>query len=140
MLTADDLNQAGYWADMEYDEDKDFYITDPLWYVKQFAKVTEQTPTPSLYATLIQEEFDEWRSSYLQDDKLNEIKELSDLLYVIYGYANALGVDISDALWRIHENNLGRVVQDDGTVKRREDGKIIKNPNAPKVDLRDLFK
>lgn len=135
MLTGEDLSQMGYWG-----EDTDAYVTDPLWYVQKFAKVTKQDPTPYLYAALIQEEFDEWRSAYLKQDYLNEIKELADLLYVVYGYANAMGWDISEALYRVHENNLGRVVQDDGTIKRRDDGKIIKNPNAEKIDLRDLLK
>jgi len=33
---------------------------------------------------------------------------------------------------------MGRMFQDDGTIKRREDGKVIKNPLYPKVDLGDL--
>ena len=137
MLVGEDLDQMGYW---EEQEDEEAYVTDPLWYVREFAKVTQQEPTPYLYAALIQEEFDEWRSAYLKQDYLNEIKELADILYVVYGYANAMGWDISEALWRVHENNLGRVVQDDGTIHRRDDGKIIKNPNAEKIDLRDLLK
>ena len=50
-----------------------------------------------------------------------------------------MGWDLSEALHRVHENNLARVIQDDGTIKRREDGKIIKNPNAPKINLEDLL-
>lgn len=103
-----------------------------------FAKHTEQEGSPSLYATLIQEEFEEWRSSYLKNDSINELKELADLLYVVYGYARVRGWNIDAAFDRVHLNNLGRVTQDDGTIKRRDDGKILKNPNAPKIDLGDL--
>jgi len=132
MITAEDLTQMGYWEDPE--------AVDPVEMVKEFAKTTGQIPTPPLYAALIQEEVAEWKASYLQNDELNELKELADLLYVVYGYANAKGWDIQEALVRVHDNNLNRVIQDDGTIQRREDGKIIKNPNAPKINLKDLIK
>ena len=67
-----------------------------------------------------------------------ELKELADLVYVIYGYANARGFDLDEAVRRVHENNMGRMYQDDGTIWRRDDGKIIKNKNYPKVSLDDL--
>jgi predicted HAD superfamily Cof-like phosphohydrolase len=59
-------------------------------------------------------------------------------VYVIYGYANARGWDLDEALYRVHSNNLGRMYQPDGSIKRREDGKIEKNDSYPKVDLGDL--
>jgi len=74
------------------------------------------------------------------DDKSpqKELKELADLVYVIYGYANARGWNLDEALCRVHSNNLGRMYQPDGSIKRREDGKIEKNKAYPKVDLSDL--
>ena len=33
---------------------------------------------------------------------------------------------------------MGRMYQPDGTIKRRDDGKILKNKEYPKVDLADL--
>lgn len=106
--------------------------------VRQFSRTTGQKPVPSLYAALIQEEFDEWRSEYLRDTKEPQLKELADLLYVVYGYAYSMGWDVTEAFRRVHTNNVGRCFQDDGSVKRRDDGKIIKNPGYPKVDLSDL--
>jgi hypothetical protein len=47
-------------------------------------------------------------------------------------------MDFVEAFRRVHSNNVGRCIQDDGTIKRREDGKITKNPNYQKVDLSDL--
>lgn len=137
MINGEDLDQMGYWDDWE--DNYDAYITDPMWYSETFSRVTQQVPTPSLYATLIQEEFDEWRSEYLHQNHLNEVKELADLLYVIYGYAYSQGWDISEALHRVHNNNIERIIQDDGTIHRREDGKILKNPKAEKVKLGDLI-
>ena len=136
MISQEDINAMkdtyAYWGE----EDESMEIKD---LVKEFARLAAQSPSAGLYAALIQEEFDEWRSSYLHEDHLNQLKELADLVYVVYGYANAMGWDLSEALLRVHDNNLGRITQDDGTIQRREDGKIIKNPNAPKINLEDLI-
>lgn len=104
--------------------------------VKEFSKVTDQTPEPYLYMTLINEEYTELLDS---DTMENELKELADLVYVIYGYALAMDYNLEEAIRRVHENNIGRCVQPDGTVKRREDGKIMKNPDHPPVDLGGLY-
>ena len=103
--------------------------------VKDFAKITQQVPDPDLYANLIGEECGElfWARS-----GASELKELADLVYVCYGYANACGYDLDEAIRRVHENNVGRCIQPDGSIKRREDGKILKNKDYPKVDLGDL--
>jgi predicted HAD superfamily Cof-like phosphohydrolase len=109
-------------------------------YVREFAKVLEQKPDPLLYLKLIAEEFEEWmEESFDKKNSVEELKELSDLVYVLYGYANARGYNLDEAIRRVHANNLGRCVQPDGSVKRREDGKIIKNHDYPKVTLEDLI-
>lgn len=108
----------------------------PLEMVKQYAEVSEQTPNPSLYIDLIAEEYHEWADE--KTGTVNDLKELSDLVYVAYGYANAMGWDLDEAVKRVHENNMGRMYQPDGTIKRRDDGKILKNKGYPKVDLKDL--
>lgn len=104
--------------------------------VKEFSKVLDQTPDPNLYSRLITEEYQEWLLDVQTD--VEELKELADLVYVVYGYANAKGYNLDEALRRVHANNLGRCIQPDGSILRREDGKIIKNKDYPKVDLRDL--
>ena len=103
--------------------------------VREFAEVTSQEPNEYLYAALMDEEYKEWQAA---DSDEGELKELADLVYVIYGYANAKGYDLETAVRRVHENNLGRCLQPDGTVKRRADGKILKNKDYPKVNLGDL--
>jgi predicted HAD superfamily Cof-like phosphohydrolase len=57
---------------------------------------------------------------------------------VIYGYANAKGWDLAEAVLRVHNNNVGRCIQPDGSIKRRADGKVMKNPDYPKPNLSDL--
>jgi NTP pyrophosphatase (non-canonical NTP hydrolase) len=105
--------------------------------VGEFLEKTGQEPTPNLYISLISEEFDEFVDAIPFSEE--ELKELADLVYVIYGYADACGYNLDEAVRRVHANNLGRCTQPDGTVKRREDGKILKNPEHPKVYLKDLL-
>lgn len=117
----------------------------PMDMVRVFSQMTGQHPDTDLYKRLIQEEYAEWQAeteaSWLDEDFYapeEELKELADLVYVIFGYANAKGWNLMLALQLVHANNLGRCIQPDGSIKRREDGKIIKNPNYKKVDLKGL--
>lgn len=115
-------------------------VQTPMEMVKQFVRVSGQKPNPELYADLIIEEYNEWLDEFVDAiGPVAELKELTDLLYVIYGYANAKGWDIEEAFRRVHANNMGRMYQPDGTIKRREDGKIEKNKEYPKVNLEDLI-
>ena len=108
--------------------------------VKEFADITQQAPDPYLYTTLISEEFIEWADeNNAKNNMSNELKELADLIYVCYGYANAKGWDLDMAVHKVHANNIGRCIQPDGSIIRREDGKIIKNKDYPKVDLEDCL-
>ena len=104
--------------------------------VLEFVTKTGQVPTDELYAQLIIEEYKEWLTS---EDIMEEMKELSDLVYVIYGYALAKGFNLEEAVRRVHKNNLGRCIQPDGSIQRRPDGKILKNKDYPKVQLEDLI-
>ena len=103
--------------------------------VQEFSKTSGQEPDPVLYAHLMHEEFQEWLN---ENEHEAELKELADLVYVIFGYANAMQWNLDEAVRRVHANNMGRMYQPDGTILRREDGKIIKNKDYPKVNLSDL--
>jgi len=137
MLTQDQIED---WNESEAYYNAEHYPVNmsPMDMVAEFAKVTGQEPTPSLYVKLIGEELDEWAKEGMVRSE-QDLKELADIVYVLYGYANAMGYDLDEAVRRVHENNVGRCVQSDGTVKRREDGKIVKNKDFPKVDLSDLL-
>lgn len=137
MITEHDLEAFGYWSYETQEPEK-----TPTEMVKEYTKTAGQKPDAGLYAALIEEEFKEWFQEFIVygSQKKDELKELADLLYVIYGYANARGWDVEEALRRVHKNNMGRMYQPDGTIKRRADGKIEKNKDYPKVDLSDLVK
>jgi hypothetical protein len=137
MLTRQDIEDMGYeyYTPKTSEKAKVFCMT-PMDMVQEFARVTGQVPKVGLYEKLIYEEYNEWCHE-LHPQK--ELKELADLVYVLFGYANAHGWDLMEAVRRVHMNNLGRCVQPDGSIKRREDGKIVKNPDYPKPDLSDLI-
>ena len=113
--------------------------TDVMSMVKEFADTMGQESDFNLSSGLIMEEYREWQGDYFSRAAPEaELKELSDLVYVIYGYANVRGWDLDEAVRRVHENNIGRCIQPDGSIQRREDGKILKNKDFPKVELGDL--
>lgn len=133
-LDAEQIDMWDYW-------DESPPKTDPattMDNVQEFAKVTGQSPNPEMSADLMMEEWAEWHKAFNYESEVEELKELADLVYVIYGYANSRGWNLDEAIMRVHHNNIGRCLQPDGTVKRRGDGKILKNLDYPAVDLSDL--
>jgi len=93
--------------------------------------------------TLIVEEFKEFLDAdnqLLTDFKINSadcLKELADLVYVCYQYAENLGWDLDEALDRVHKSNMTKLGED-GKPIRREDGKVLKGPNYQPPTLTDL--
>lgn len=138
MISNDDLEAFGYYGYWGKEVPNNSGDT-PQDMAREFQEFFKQNPDPELYYDLVKAEFSEWVAEVLNNSPEKELKELADLAYTIFGYAECMGWDLMEALRRVHQNNLGRCVQPDGTVKRREDGKILKNPDYPKVDLSDLL-
>ena len=88
----------------------------------------------SMRFNLILEEVDEVANA---TDKENLLKELADILYVVYGYAATYGLPIDAAFKRVHESNMSKLGED-GKPIYREDGKVLKGPNYKPADLSDL--
>ena len=65
------------------------------------------------------------------------LKELADLVYVAYQYAENLGWDLDEALDRVHKSNLSKL-DENGNPIYREDGKVLKGPNYQPPNLTDL--
>ena len=66
------------------------------------------------------------------------LKELADLVYVCYQYAENMGWFLDEALNRVHESNMSKL-DEDGNPIYREDGKVLKGPNYKPPNLEDLF-
>lgn len=135
----------GEQLDFNFDVPEEQWLEDPRFkspqqMVREYQATSGQNPDDStlLYLDLMDEEWNEWAEAWNQGNKPEELKELADMIYVIYGYAETRRWNLDEALIRVHENNMDRMYQPDGTIHRREDGKIIKNPTTPKVRLEDL--
>ena len=64
-------------------------------------------------------------------------KELADVLYVAYGAADALGIDLPAVFVEVHRSNMSKL-DTDGRVLRRADGKVLKGPGYRPPVLDDL--
>ena len=108
-------------------------------------QVTNSTTPASrtMQRTLIVEEFKEFldaENQLLMGYTVNAsecLKELADLVYVCYQYAENVGWDLDEALNRVHQSNMSKLGED-GVPLRREDGKILKGPNYKEPNLTDL--
>lgn len=118
---------------------------------KVFGLALDEKPTQELVelrATLIEEEsdelfdemipdYDDWVPIYNDKVTPNLIKEMCDLLYVVYGTAASFGIDIDTAFNRVHESNMSKLGED-GKPIYREDGKALKGPNYKPPTMEDL--
>lgn len=126
--------------------------------VKEFSEATSgcppyerASPFDDMKIGLIQEEYDEFfralHNEMFQDSlegfvtpeliKENILKEMCDMVYVIIGYALYRGWDFDTAFNRVHKSNMSKIPED-GVIKRREDGKILKPDTYKPANLEDL--
>ena len=66
------------------------------------------------------------------------LKELADLVYVCYQYAENMGWFLDEALDMVHLSNMSKLGED-GLPIYREDGKVLKGPNYAPPNLTDLI-
>ena len=66
------------------------------------------------------------------------LKELADLVYVCYQYAENMSWNLDEAMNRVHESNMSKLDKD-GKPIYRDDGKVLKGPNYKPPDLSDLI-
>jgi NTP pyrophosphatase (non-canonical NTP hydrolase) len=88
---------------------------------------------------LIVEEFKEFMYAATEESYESELKELADLVYVCFQYAENMEWDLETALNRVHESNLSKLGLDNKPI-RRSDGKVMKGPNYKPPNLSDLVK
>jgi predicted HAD superfamily Cof-like phosphohydrolase len=92
---------------------------------------------------LVVEEFKEFLEAEQQliigfkQNSVDTLKELADLVYVCYQYAENLGWNLDEALQRVHDSNMTKL-DERGDPIYREDGKVLKGPNYKEPTLTDL--
>ena len=67
-------------------------------------------------------------------DLVETADALADLVYVIYGMALEAGIDLDAVLEEVQRSNMSKLMPD-GSVKRREDGKVLKGPDFVEPDI-----
>ena len=87
---------------------------------------------------LISEEYQELREAITSESYEEELKELADLVYVCFQYAENMEWDLEEAMNRVHKSNMSKLGLD-GTPIRRADGKVLKGPNYQPPILNDLI-
>lgn len=67
-------------------------------------------------------------------DVIEAADALADLVYVVYGMAIESGMNLDSVLAEVQASNLSKLMPD-GSVKLRDDGKVLKGPNffAPNI-------
>ena len=67
------------------------------------------------------------------------LKELADLVYVCYQYAENMNWFLDEALNRVHISNMSKLDEDGKPIYREKDGKVLKGPNYKPPNLDDLI-
>ena len=98
---------------------------------------TTSAAVHTMQLSLIAEEYFELIEAVRDEPEENQLKELADLVYVAFQYAAARGWPLDEALDRVYESNMSKLV--DGKPLRREDGKVLKGPNYKPPYLEDLL-
>ena len=142
-LDLDKQTNSGASFDKIWDDDKVYWDNQRISKMKngemlaefhEAFEVVKDQDGILLQHKLIAEEYYEFLGAYGCENKL---KEMADLVYVIYGLADRLGWDLDEAIKRVHISNMNKL-DEDGYPIRREDGKILKGSNYKEPDLSDL--
>lgn len=65
-------------------------------------------------------------------------QELADLVYVVYGWAIELGVDLDPIIQEVHFSNMSKL-DDNGLPVIRDDGKVMKTDNYFPPDVESVI-
>ena len=98
--------------------------------------------TIKLQMSLIEEELeelkDEVESKGEEFSMSKTAKELTDLLYVVYGLGARYGVPVDKVFAEVHDSNMSKLV--DGKPIRNDDGKVLKGENYFKADVEKVIR
>lgn len=90
--------------------------------------------TAELRVELIDEEFKELKEALITHDLVEIADALGDLLYVTFGAAISLGIDMEPIVDEIHRSNMTKV-----GGHKREDGKWVKPDSYSPANLEPII-
>lgn len=111
--------------DMTMQNDVRIFMEAGEQYVQNTAGFTQSNEQASaLYLRLIEEEYGELRKGFDEQDIIATADGIGDLIWVIMGLANTLGINVAAVWQEILASNMSKTV--DGKLIKRADGKILK--------------
>jgi len=89
---------------------------------------------------ILMEELDEYLIANNHEDDVEVADAIVDILYIAFGLVTKHGLqDKIEALFdEVHASNMSKL-DIDGSVIKREDGKILKGPNYFKPNLKKIL-
>jgi predicted HAD superfamily Cof-like phosphohydrolase len=109
-----------------------------------FGQATPDTFSPDefpakLRVSLIMEEALEFNDAVENEDFVEAVDAICDLLYVTYGAAIAMGINIDPFFEEVHRSNMSKLDPATGQPIYRDDGKIIKPSSYSRADIKTLM-
>ena len=99
-------------------------LSDQAIEFRSSVRVQNGTNNRTMQQALIAEEFKSSMQCVANETYENELKELADLVYVCFQYAENMEWDLEEALDRVHKSNMSKLGLD-GKPIRRADGKVL---------------
>lgn len=92
-----------------------------------------------LYRALIEEEMRELKVAEVQANEVEEFDAVLDLLVVLIGYGLSRGWPMLAGWDEVVRSNMAKIDVITGTVRKREDGKILKPEGWTPPDLAEVL-
>ena len=92
-----------------------------------------------MYRGLVNEEFTELCEAELVEDTVEEFDAVLDMIVVLIGYGLSRGWPMNEGWAEVIRSNMAKIDPATGTVRRRDDGKILKPEGWTPPDLDSLL-
>lgn len=89
-----------------------------------------------MYCELIQEEHQELQQALDSNNDVEVVDALLDILVVTIGALHSFGADAQGGWKEVMRSNFAKIDQETGTVRKREDGKVLKPIGWTAPDLK----
>ena len=116
-------------------------MTNPFRDQEKFMRACDQSVDEfnekqfALYTNLIIEEQQELLEATLSDNRVEQLDALIDILVVTVGAIHSMGADAEGAWKEVMMTNFAKIGED-GKVRKREDGKVLKPVGWTPPDLK----
>jgi predicted HAD superfamily Cof-like phosphohydrolase len=117
-------------------------VTNPFRDQEKFMRACDQTVGSefdkdqfNLYVSLIEEEAGELAEAIKAHDQVETLDALIDILVVTIGAIHSMGSDAEGAWKEVMSTNFAKIGED-GKVRKREDGKVLKPVGWTPPDLK----